>query len=218
MDNYLSFILNKKESNFFTGIIYDLDPLQVLIYPADDAINCKATNGLLGLSVGSNVILMKIGNQFIITSIIGNSFNDSIILNRSSTQTITDTNQTKIQFNNQKILIGNRLSFDAVNYGVKIGKGVNYVNINTDLWIERTTGSYSSIHIKKNSTQLTYAIAPARLTGQEGWFTQHSQSKVAVVENDLIYAYVRFSSSHGSENIVAGGYADSCNLLVEAIG
>ncbi|RPJ79859.1 MAG: hypothetical protein EHM20_00270 [Alphaproteobacteria bacterium] len=219
MDNYLSFILNKNHDNkFFTGIVYDLDPLQVLIYPADDPINCKATSGLLGLSVGSNVIMMKIGNQFIITNIIGNPFNDNIILNRNSTQTVTTTDQTKIEFNSQKILIGSRLSYDSTNKGVKIGKGVNYVDVNTDLWIERTVGSYSSIHIYKNSTQLTYAIAPAKLTGQEGWFIQHSQSKVAVVENDLIYVYVRFSVSHGSENVIGGGYTDSCNLLVKAIG
>jgi hypothetical protein len=217
MDIY-DYIINKKPDNkFFTATVYDLDPLQVKIYPDDGAINCKATTGLLGLSVGSNVVLMKIGNQFVITQIIGNPFVDSIMINRNSTQTITDTNQAKVQFNSQKALIGSRLSYDSGNYGVKIGKGVNSVLVFLDLWNERTTGSYSSIHVYKNSTQLTYAIGAARMTGQEPWITQHSHAIVAVVENDLIYGYVRFSASHASENRIAGGYADSCNMIVRAI-
>lgn len=218
MTNYLQYVLNKKPDNkFFTGIVYDLDPLQVKIYPDDDAINCKATTGLVGLSVGSNVILMTIGNQFIIVDVIGNPFNDSIILNRNSTQTITDTNQTKVEFNSQKLIIGSRLTYDSTNKGVLIGKGVNAVAITANLWVERTIGSYSSIHIKKNSTTLTYQIMPAPITGQERWLTMISDSEVEVTENDLIYVYVRFSSAHASENVVAGGYADSCNVIVKAI-
>lgn len=67
------FIINqKKENQFFTGIVSSLSPLSVKIYPLDDAILCKATTGLIGLKVGSNVILLKIGNQFIATNVIGN--------------------------------------------------------------------------------------------------------------------------------------------------
>jgi|GEM_PF-5448445 len=217
--NYLSLILNKNpDRQFFTGIVYDLDPLQVKIYPDDSAINCKATNGLLGLSVGSNVVLLKIGNQFIITQIIGNPFNDSIILNRNSTQTVTDTNQAKVEFNNQKLLIGSRLSYDSTNKAVKIGKGVNSVFVVTDLWTQMDAGSYCSIHIKKNSTQLTYSIRPCPQAGDQVWQTMHSHTIAEVVENDLIYVYVRFSVAHASYNEVSGGYADSCNLIVKVRG
>lgn len=72
MNDLFSLIVNRsEETQFFTGIVCDLDPLQVKIYPGDGAINCKPTTGLLGLSVDSNVILMKIGSQFIIIAVIG---------------------------------------------------------------------------------------------------------------------------------------------------
>lgn len=81
------FIINKKqESQFFTGIISDLSPLSVKIYPLDDAILCKATTNLIGLQLGSNVILLKIGNQFIITNVIGDYYKlyDKVLLKESN--------------------------------------------------------------------------------------------------------------------------------------
>jgi hypothetical protein len=103
MDNYLSFILNKNpENKFFTGIVYDLDPLQVSIYPADNPINCKSTTNLIGLKVGSNVILMKIGNQFIITNVIGTPLGLYSCILTKDTQSISDGSLTAISFTSEE--------------------------------------------------------------------------------------------------------------------
>lgn len=71
-NDFFKLIINKKhESQFITGTVSDLTPLSVKIYPGDDAILCKPTTHLTGLKVGSNVIIMKIGSQFIVIAVIG---------------------------------------------------------------------------------------------------------------------------------------------------
>lgn len=221
MNNIFNYIIPKRpENQFVTATVSSLSPLQVKLYPDDSAITCKATTGLYGLKVGSNVVLMKIGNQFLIVNVIGtqiNTYMDSIMINMNTSQVVTDTNNAKVLFNNQKVIVGNKLSFDATNYGVKIGAGVSAVDVNLTLWTERVSGSYSSIHIYKNSTQLTYNLAPCPPAGEERWTTQHSHALIDVTTNDLIYGYVRFNVADSSYNSVEGGYANSCNLTVKAI-
>lgn len=66
------YIVNQKIPNqFITGIVSTTTPLSAKIYPGDDAILCKSTTHLAGLKVGSNVIILKIGSQFIIVAVIG---------------------------------------------------------------------------------------------------------------------------------------------------
>lgn len=206
-------ILNKPANQFFTGTVSSLSPLQVKIYPLDNAINCKATTGLLGLCVGSNVVLMKIGRQFIITQIIGNPFNDCILLNRSSNQYVTDTVQTKVLFDNEKLKIGTRLS--TYDNGVKIGKGVKHVEVFMNLWLQRYADAYSSIYIVKNSTNLTYSIH-TYLSGFQAWISMNDKIVTSVVENDIIYGNVRFSNADGN-NSVTGFYPNACNMIVKVI-
>lgn len=70
--DFFKYILNKKqETMFFTGVVSALSPLGVKIYPGDSAITCKTLTHLVGLKVGSNVLLIKIGSQFIIIGVIG---------------------------------------------------------------------------------------------------------------------------------------------------
>lgn len=220
MKNILHYILNKNSGEkFFTGTVSSLSPLQVKFYPGDDAISCRATTGLYGLKVGSNVIIIKIGRQFVITNVIGtqiNTYIDSIMINRSSTQTVTTTIATKVQFDNQKVIVGDKLSFDSGNYGVKIGAGVKTVEVDLNLWVQRVNGSYSYIQIYKNSTSYSASIM-TQLTGFDRWVSMNSKALIDVVENDLIYGYVIYSSADTTYNIVAGGYANSCNLIVKAI-
>ena len=219
-DDIFNYIINKKpENQFITGNISSLSPLQVKLYHDDTAIECKATTGLYGLKVGSNVVLMKFGNQFLITNVIGtqvNTYMDSIMINRSSTQTVTTANATKVQFDNQKVIVGSRLSFDSGNYGVKIGAGVKTVEVDSSLWVERKDGSYSRTYIYKNGDYYSDSIM-SQLTGLQRWVTMINKAIINVVENDLIYAYVLFSSSDATLNTVNGGYPGSCNLTVKAI-
>ena len=41
-DLYKYLVNDKKENQLYTGIVSSLDPLQVKLYPGDDAINVKA--------------------------------------------------------------------------------------------------------------------------------------------------------------------------------
>lgn len=220
MNSIFNYLIPKRPDNqFVTGTVSSLSPLQVKLYPADYPITCKATTGLYGLKVGSNVVLMKIGNQFLITHVIGtqiNTYLDSIMINRNSTQTITTTSATKVQFDNQKVIVGSRLSFDSGNYGVKIGAGVKTVEVNLNLWIQRVDGAYSYIQIYKNSTSYSASVM-TKLSGFERWVSMSSTALINVVENDLIYGYILFSSADANYNIIGGGYPNSCNLTVKAI-
>lgn len=58
------------EQQFYTGIISSIYPLQVKLYPDDDAINVKCISSLLGMAAGNNVILLKLSNQFIIIGLL----------------------------------------------------------------------------------------------------------------------------------------------------
>jgi hypothetical protein len=64
-------IINIKDKEVYTGIVSDLSPLTVKFYPDDDGIPVISTKNLTSLSVGSNVIMIKIGNKFVITDVIG---------------------------------------------------------------------------------------------------------------------------------------------------
>jgi len=80
-------IINKeKQELFFTGIVASVSPLTVKLYPGDDAINVISTSGLNGLTVGSNVLMIKYLNKFIIISVIGNSIESSSQPSGSITQ------------------------------------------------------------------------------------------------------------------------------------
>lgn len=74
MNNILEHILNKnKDENFLTGVISSLSPLEVKLYPGDDAIPVKCLSHLLGIKVNSNVLLARFQSKFIIIGIISDS-------------------------------------------------------------------------------------------------------------------------------------------------
>lgn len=99
MSDLFNLIVNRsKETQFFTAIVSSLDPLQVKIYPGDSAINCKSTTGLVGLNVGSNVILIKISNQFIIINVIGDVNFNYCILGNNSSQSISNATLTGVEY------------------------------------------------------------------------------------------------------------------------
>lgn len=72
INNILDNIINKKEENILlTGVVSSLSPLQVKLYPSDDAIKVKCVTSMLGLAVGSNVLLTRYYSKFIIIGVIG---------------------------------------------------------------------------------------------------------------------------------------------------
>jgi len=98
----LSNIVNKKEdeNNLITATVYSMDPLQVKIYPGDDPINVKSLVGVVGITNGSNVLMLKYLSKFIIIGVIGSpmtKFIDYVIKqsdeSRNSDTTMTDDSE-----------------------------------------------------------------------------------------------------------------------------
>ena len=101
MKDLLANIVNKKDGenqSLYTGIVSSVNPLEVKFYPGDDAISVIATNGLPGLIVGSNVLMVKYLNKFIITNVIGNDSLHKCILDNTSTQSIPTATETSVEF------------------------------------------------------------------------------------------------------------------------
>lgn len=70
IDIYENLVNKPIEQQFYTGIVSSTNPLQVKLYPDDDAINVKCISSLLSITTDSNVILIKLSNQFIILGVI----------------------------------------------------------------------------------------------------------------------------------------------------
>jgi len=72
-NNIINAILNDKvkEMLVIPAIISSLDPLQVKLYPGDNAIPVKSITSLLGAIVGSNVLMIRWQSKFIIIGVIG---------------------------------------------------------------------------------------------------------------------------------------------------
>lgn len=72
MDIFKNIINKKQEQSIYVANVTTITPnITVKFYPADTAITVKTTTHLVGLKVGSNVILIKIQNQFVIIGVIG---------------------------------------------------------------------------------------------------------------------------------------------------
>lgn len=71
MNIYDAIINKKQDMQIYTGVLSSLSPLKFQIYTSDTELYCKCIKGLAGLKVGSNIMLMKIQNQFIIIGVIG---------------------------------------------------------------------------------------------------------------------------------------------------
>jgi len=94
----LKYLVNKKvEEILFTGTIYSLDPLQIKFIPSDDPIKVRSLN-IIGASIGSNVLMIKYLNKFVIIGVIGTAKQEKCSLIKASSQTITTGTTTKITF------------------------------------------------------------------------------------------------------------------------
>lgn len=136
-----------------------------------------------------------------------------MFINLTQRQYISDTKNTKVNFNEVLSLCGNGLEF--YNNGIKIGKGIKKIRADLSLWMESTGTSYSEWHIVKNSSNMTSGIFP-NPNGGELWRSVNSFAYIDVSEGDIIYAFARFNVANSSNNI-AGNYSYSCNLGVQVI-
>ncbi|MGD9276518.1 MAG: hypothetical protein PVJ67_05075 [Candidatus Pacearchaeota archaeon] len=211
-------ILNKPDNKtYLTATVSDLNPLKVKLYPGDDEILAIPTTNLWGVTVGSRVLLLRQGNQFICTSVIGSPKVDSITIKRTSNQLFTGTSNTKIAYDSEDQKVGSNLTYDAVNYGIEIGGGVSMVEAHAMTWANcEASGAYSAQYIYKNSSEATYSIERKRDTNSEKWRPHFGSVLIPVTEGDMIYCYIRFSVSDASNGVI-GAYANSCKLMVRVV-
>lgn len=98
-DNIIKSMLNSKdkENLFITATVYSLSPLQVKLYPGDNAIPVKSLTGSIGITTGSNVLMVRYQSKYIIIGVIGNIIDltdkqDNIqYIKKSSTQTVNNS-------------------------------------------------------------------------------------------------------------------------------
>lgn len=104
MNDFSKFLLNKKEeTKNLTATITQLYPLQGKIFPDDDAINLVSTNNLIGVSVGSRVLLLKYQNKYIAIAVIGNDYLYKTVVHKTTAQTISSGSVTKVTFTSSDI-------------------------------------------------------------------------------------------------------------------
>jgi hypothetical protein len=145
-DKVISAILKDKKNNIiFTGIVDSLSPLSIKLYPGDSSIYVSSIIGLIGLSVGSNVLLIKYMNKFIIVGVLGtptNTLQESFkIATISATESFTNNTfvNTGLEFDfdsNSSYYVEALLSF----------AGASAAGVKTD-WVN--TGSIPANQVRK---------------------------------------------------------------------
>lgn len=211
----LKHILNKKIDNFImTGTVSSLSPLQVKLYPGDDAINVIKTTSLLDLKVGSNVILLKFLSKFIIISVIGSLDAYGCVLYRVATQSISNATFEAIAFGTGSTVYdpGSMHSEVTNNTRITIKKdGVYNVSIG-GRWQTSASGHGRVIYIYKNGT---YINSVAGEYDSAGRCAQSATVNLLLEEDDYIEFYVYQAS--GGALTFGGTGANQINFSVVPI-
>lgn len=182
MNNVLEHILNKnKDEILLTGVVSSLIPLQVKLYPGDDAISVKCLGNLLGIKVNSNVLLARFQSKFIVVGIIQDSpypigHTEYIIKqndeNRYNTTTVSNDNELTLTLPPNGIYeIESRLFVDAASTNPDIKVRYSTSNVTELQWRNSlghgtgTTSVYNSnsIHFtpKYINTDANYGMTAA---------------------------------------------------------
>lgn len=68
-------IINKPDENLFTtGTVVTVNPLTIELLPGDTPIPCIAISSLIGAAVGSRLILLRYGKQFVALGVVWDAF------------------------------------------------------------------------------------------------------------------------------------------------
>lgn len=94
MSDIFNMLINKKpKETIYTGQVTALSPLTVKLYTDDNGIVCKSISSLFGLKVGSCVIMIKIGTQFVVIGVIG-SISNIVYIKKDEDETRYNTTTT----------------------------------------------------------------------------------------------------------------------------
>jgi hypothetical protein len=215
----------KDDSNMMRAMLYKIgEHVSPLEYGT--SINNTA-DGCLGLGQsGSNSFglltdfaVSNSMNQITLNGELSHNI-DAIQLELINNCTDTGNNTIdKIPFDSQIVKSGAAFYFDAANYGIKIiSHELKTIEVSCQVWAERKIGSYVRLYIYKNDTMIAQSIVPARQADDEAWAAPTCRTLVYVSKDDMIYAYITFSSGSATENVIKGStYDNSCTLIAKVI-
>jgi len=153
----LKYLVNKKvEEILFTGTVYSLDPLQIKFIPSDDPIKVRSLN-INGLKIGSNVLMIKYLNKFVIIGVIGYVIQSYCLLTRSTTQSIPSASYTYLDFSSGTTSEDPESMFDGTNKIIIPVNGVYNVNVGYR-WQDSTTSTIRITEFLLNGNVI-YTIA-----------------------------------------------------------
>ena len=214
MKDLLSNIVNKKDdkNQLYTGIVSSINPLEVKFYPGDDAISAIATNGLTGLIVGSNVLMVKYLSKFIVINVIGNDSLHKCILERTTTQSIPTSTETSAEFGSGTEEYDPLSMHDTStnNDRITIQKDGIYSCTAGCAFAANATGSRIT-YIKVNSD----TDACARFSVDSGGHWRATISRTLVLSKDDYVRFRVYQSSGGDLNIGGTGVYKSFLSVVK---
>lgn len=199
----LTSIMNKKESQrFITGNISSLSPLQVKLTPSDNAINVKSLTNLFGASIGSNVLMIKFLNKFIIIGILGTIIKPKCSLIKDSAQTITTSTTTKITFSTGDIDYDPLNMFNDANDRIIVPKTGLYEISMSSRWVSGGGSSDRAMYADVNGTSI---YADMRSIGSPGRAGNSLSIKKYLNANDYVEMQV-WQDSGGNRSIGGTGF------------
>lgn len=130
-------------------------------------------------------------------------------------QTFNTTVKTKVEFDYQSNTFSQHEQLQLYNNGIRIGNGISKVRIDTQLWSQSNTNCYTSVHITKNSTEITYDIFPPTNVSGHLWRSISAYANIDVQVGDVIYIYLRHSEASANNRI--DNYLNSNRLTVTVL-
>lgn len=161
---------NKKNEMFITATVTTLNPLTVKIIPTDDAINVVYTNNLMGISVGSRILLLKYLDQFIGIAILGTLNIEKCILRKETAQTIPNATSTKITFSTGTEISDTLSMHDTSTNNSRITiLSDGFYNISVGArWTESASGSGRVMYIFVNNSAVAAQTSTQDSSGRSG--------------------------------------------------
>lgn len=203
----LANIVNHKDEDnqiLYTGTVYSMEPLQVKLYPGDDPINVKSIVGVIGLNVGSNVLMVKYLSKFIVVGVLGNLNQGCCILKKSTAQTIPTSTFTAIEFGSGTEQLDPLDMHDETTNNTRItipADGIYNINISCR-FDNSTDGNARIIYIYVNGGPQNAVAGEFDSNGRWGG---NASLNLELSENDYVEFYV-YQATGGNLDIGGTGY------------
>lgn len=205
-------VLNKQKANdFLMGTVYSLSPFKVTLITGDTAIPAVMTTNLQSVAVGSRVLLVRFGNQFIAIAILGNGAIEKCILKDTSTHTTTTATYFKMPFGTGTTISDTLSMHSESTNNTRITvptDGFYNISINSR-FANSTSGSGRLGYIYVNNSQVNSVSSTFDSSGRSAFSTSINYYLSA---NDYV-EFVVYQASGGDLNI-GGVSASASNFSV----